>query len=115
LCAILLHFHSHVFALSTDIQKAFLQVQIQPDDRNFTRFICPSSTDNSIDTIYTFRFNVVPFGVSSFPFVLAAVLDLHLSKATSPVAADMKENIYVEDILCGCNTAAELLTYYKLS
>ena len=47
--------------------------------------------------------------------MLAAVLDLHLSKVASPVAADMKENIYVDNILSGCNTEDELLTYYKHS
>ena len=47
--------------------------------------------------------------------MLAAVLDLHLSKVVSPVAADMKENIYIDNILSGCNTEDELLTYYKQS
>ena len=47
--------------------------------------------------------------------MLATVLDLHLSKVVSPVAADMKENIYIDNILSGCNTEDELLTYYKQS
>jgi len=76
LCAILLRFRSHAFALSTDIEKVFLHVQLHPDDRDFTRFIWPSSTGEFI----TYRFAVVPFGSSSSPFMLAAVLDLHLSK-----------------------------------
>ena len=47
--------------------------------------------------------------------MLAAVLDLHLSKANSPVAIDMKDNIYVDNILSGCHTEQELLAYYKQS
>ena len=47
--------------------------------------------------------------------MLAAVLDLHLSKVVSPVALDMKDNIYIDNILSGCNTEEELLTYYKHS
>ena len=47
--------------------------------------------------------------------MLTAVLDLHLSKVASPVALDMKDNIYVDNILSGCNTEEELLTYYKHS
>ena len=112
LCSILLRFRSHAFALSTDIEKVFLHVQLHSDDRNFTRFIWPSSTD---DSFLTYRFAVVPFGSSSSPFMLAAVLDLHLSKVASPVVLDMKDNIYVDNVLSGCNTEEELLTYCKHS
>jgi len=111
LCSILLRFRSHAFALSTDIEKAFLHVQLDPDDRSFTRFIWPSSTDSATNFL-TYHLAVVPFGS---PFMLTAVLDLHLSKCTSPVAFDMKDNIYVDNILSGCNIEEELLTYYKHS
>ena len=47
--------------------------------------------------------------------MLAAVLDLHLSKAASPVAEDMKQNMYVNNILSSCNTEDELQAYYKQS
>ena len=110
LCGVLLLFRSHVFALLTDIEKAFLNVV-----KNFTRFLWLSSTDKSTDKLLTYRFAVVSFGASSSPFMLAAMLDLHLSKTSSPVAADMKQNIYVDNILSGCGTEDELLTYYKLS
>lgn len=39
LCSILLRFRDHNYALSTDIEKAFLHVQLHSDDRNFTRFL----------------------------------------------------------------------------
>jgi len=44
--------------------------------------------------------------------MLAAVLDLHLSKTSLPVASDMKQNIYVDNILSGCNTEAEIMQCY---
>ena len=91
LCGILLRFRSHAFALSTDIEKAFLHVKLHSEDRNFTRFLWLPSLDASPDEFLTYRFTVVPFGSSSSPFMLAAVLDLHLSKVVSPVAADMKD------------------------
>ena len=115
LCGVLLHFCSHAFALSADIEKAFLHVQLHPDDRNFTRFLWLSNTDKSTDKLLKYRCAVVPFGSSSSPFMLAAVPDLHLSKSSSPVAANMKQNIYVDNILSGCGTEDKLLTYYKLS
>ena len=39
--------------------------------------------------------------------MLAAVLDLHLSKGNSPISQDMKENTYVDNILSGCKTEDE--------
>jgi len=65
-------------------------------------------TDNSTNTIYTYRLDVIPFGASNF--MLAAVLDLHLSKVTSKAMIDIKENIDGDNI---CNTEAEVLTYHK--
>ena len=113
LCAILLRFRIHAFALSTDIEKAFLHVKLHPSDRNFTRFLWPSHLESNDIQFQTYRFTVVPFGASSSPFILGAVLDLHLSKSPLQVAADMRDNIYVDNILSGCNTEEELLAYYS--
>ena len=114
LCGVLLHFCNHAFALSTDIEKAFLHVKLHPDDRNLLNSY-GHQTQISQQISCTYHFAVVPFGSSSSPFMLAAVLDLHLSKSSSPFAADMKQNIYVGNILSGCSTEDKLLKYYKLS
>ena len=114
-CAILLRFRVHAFGLSTDIEKAFLHIKLHPSDRNFTRFLWPSDLESPDTEFQTYRFTVVPFGASSSPFMLGAVLDLHLSKSHLQVAADMRNNIYVDNILSGCSTEEELLTYYHQS
>ena len=77
LCAILLRFRAHIFAISTDIEKAFLHVKLHPSDRNYTRILWSPKPD---DEFQTYHFTVVPFGSSSSPFMLAAVLNLYLSK-----------------------------------
>ena len=115
LCAILIRFRDHHYALSTDIEKAFLHVQLHDDDRNFTRFLWPTHPEKPDSKLQVYRFAVVPFGSCSSPFMLAAVLNLHLSKTSSPVANDMKQNIYVDNILSGCDTEAEIMQYYTQS
>ena len=115
LCAILLRFRIHAFALSTDIEKAFLHIKLHPSDRNFTRFLWPLDFESSDTNFQTYRFTVVPFGASSSPFMLGAVLDLHLSKSHLQAAADMRDNMYVDNILSGCSTEEELLAYYSQS
>ena len=115
LCAILLRFRIHAFSLSTDIEKAFLHIKLHPSDRNFTRFLWPLDFESSDTNFQTYRFTVVPFGASSSPFMLGAVLDLHLSKSHLQAAADMRDNMYVDNILSGCSTEEELLAYYSQS
>ena len=39
LCAIIMHFRTHSYGLSTDIEKAFLYVTLKEADRNFTHFL----------------------------------------------------------------------------
>ena len=112
LCSILLQFRNHRYALSIDIEKAFLHVQLRNDDRNFTRFLWPAQPEKPDSKLQAYRFSVVLFGTCSSPFMLAAVLNLHLSKPSSPIANDMKQNIYVDNILSGCDTEAEIIQYY---
>ena len=65
LCSILLCFHLHSYALSTDIGKAF---RLHEDDRNFTHFLWPMQPENPDSAFQTFRFTSVPFGTASSPF-----------------------------------------------
>ena len=45
--------------------------------------------------------------------MLNATVNLHLSKFQRHVAANIKENIYIDNMLSGCNTEAEILEYYS--
>ena len=45
--------------------------------------------------------------------MLNATLDLHLSKFSSPVASDMKANLYVDNLISGCNSEDKVIDYYK--
>ena len=115
LCAILLRFRSHPFALSTDIEKAFLHVKLHQADRDFTRFLWPREPDYVDGDLQIYRFASVPFGTASSPFMLHATIDLHLYKFKSPVTGDISRNIYVDNIISGCTTEDQLIEYYYQS
>ena len=58
LCTLLLRFRSHKFALVTDIEKAFLHVQLAEGDRNYTHFLWLSKPDNPKSKFAIYRFRV---------------------------------------------------------
>ena len=110
---ILLRFRLHNFALSTDIEKAFLHVKLAECDRDFTRFLWLSDQNDPESKFVTYRFKVVLFGSTSSPFMLHATLDYHLNSHSSPVSIDMKNNLYVDNIISGCHSEEAILHYYK--
>lgn len=112
---ILLRFRLHYYALSTDIEKAFLHVKLDEQDRDFTRFFWLSDHANPESTLTTYRFKVVLFGSASSPFMLSATLDHHLNSYNSPVSHDMKNNLYVDNIISGCESEEAILQYYTES
>ena len=86
--------------LSADIEKAFLQLSISPQHRDFLRFFHPLG--NGKEIIY--RHCRVVFGVSSSPFLLGASLH-HLfeqsSLECSGVISKLKHSFYVDNCVSG--------------
>ncbi|XP_060601761.1 uncharacterized protein LOC132755002 [Ruditapes philippinarum] len=81
LCGILLRFRKHPIAIVADIERAFLQIELQRDQRDVTRFLWLKDIDNPMTNacnIQEFRFCRVPFGVVSSPFLLGATIEHHL-------------------------------------
>ena len=115
LCAVLLRFRLHCYALSTDIKKAFLHVKLDCRDRDFTRFLWLEDPTNPESPFVSYRFKVVLFGSVSSPFMLNATLDLHLKSFDSSVSRDMKKNLYVDNIISGCQSEEAVLQYYTES
>ena len=113
MCSILLRFRTFTYGLSTDIEKAFLHAGLDDSDRDFTRFFWLSNPKDPESKFQVFRFKTVLFGSASSPFMLNATLHHHLNHYDTPVAEDMKENIYVDNIISGCDQELEALAYYK--
>ena len=67
---ILLRFRAGNIVLVGDIERAFLNVQIHPEDRDSLRFLWVASIHNKESHIKVYRFKTVVFGVSSSPFLL---------------------------------------------
>ena len=112
LCSILLRFRTHTFAISTDIEKAFLQVHLHEKDRDFTRFFWLMNPSDPESELAVYRFRTVLFGAVSSPFILYATLYHHLQQHNTPLSKDIQTNLYVDNIISGSATEAEAVQYY---
>lgn len=113
MCSIIIRFRSFTYGLSTDKEKAFLHVGLDGDDKEFTRFLWLSDTKNPESEFQVFRLKTVVFGSTNFPFMLNAKLHRHLENYTTPVANDIKNNMYVDNVISGCDQETELISYYQ--
>jgi hypothetical protein len=114
-CHLLMRFRKHKIALTADIEKAFLQVGLQKSERDVTRFlwIKDLSKPPRLENIQEYRFQRVPFGIISSPFLLAATVRHHLNLSESDVAKKIVDNIYVDNVITGCESLEEAQNFYK--
>ena len=99
LVEILIRFRRWKIALTSDIQKAFLQIRVRREDQDVHRFFWMDQ-----DKVRIMRFDRGPFGNKSSPFLLNATIQWHLSQyPTSPVVYELRESMYVDDWLSGAD------------
>ncbi|KAH7700183.1 CBN-SRU-33 protein, partial [Aphelenchoides avenae] len=65
------------------------------------------------DNLVEYRFERVPFGLKSAPFLLAGVIKLHLESVGTPLALEMLKNCYVDNVLLTADTVSEALAKYR--
>ncbi|XP_076290996.1 uncharacterized protein LOC143214168 [Lasioglossum baleicum] len=117
--SILLRFRKGNIGVISDIRKAFLQISLDRNDRNFLRFLWI----NEGDDIVMLRHCRVVFGVSSSPFILGAVIAMHLDNVVSSLSCDPKaknmienvkklsESFYVDNCVTSVNTLDQLHSF----
>ena len=112
---LLMRFRLNKVALVADIEKAFLQVGLQPEDRDVTRFFwLKDATKPTLENnVQVLRFARVPFGMISSPFLLAATVKCHLNRAGTPVAKKISDNMYVDNIITRVATTKQADEFYK--
>ncbi|XP_071127721.1 uncharacterized protein [Mytilus edulis] len=112
--AILLRFRLNKYAVSTDIEKAFLNVGLDIEDRDVTRFFWLSKPTDPNSDLTTYRFKSVLFGATCSPFILNAVLSKHLNNHPVDFTDKLTKDLYVDNIVSSFESEEELLKYFKL-
>ncbi|UYV81161.1 hypothetical protein LAZ67_20000199, partial [Cordylochernes scorpioides] len=107
-------FRKYQVGVSSDIEKAFLQIGINEEDRDYLRFLWHTEDGRLI----TYRHKRVVFGITTSPYLLKATLSLHLDKAPEHLkitAEQLKSSFYVDNCLSSFQNVEETEKFVKES
>ncbi|GFX24193.1 uncharacterized protein TNCV_2436861 [Trichonephila clavipes] len=113
---LLIKFRVNPIAFVAHIKMAFLIIEIDESERDFTRFFWDENPGIDLENkrLDIFRMTRVLFGVKSSPFLLAATMKHHLKKYVDifpDTFNHLNQSLYVDDFLCGnVNVQAALTT-----
>ena len=102
LIGVLLKFRTHRIAFTADIEKAFLQNELNNQGRDATRFLWLKDINkslNSADNLEAYRFCRVLFGAAPSPFLLSATIRYHLHENDNWIAKDLTQNMYMDNVV----------------
>ena len=109
LCSLLIEFCFHTIVLLADIEKAFLQIDLNKEDQDYVCFLWVDNDGN----IVVFCFKRVPFGVNASPFLLNAVIKTHLETSKYPIMKKIKAKWYADNMVTRADNVEEALEIYK--
>ncbi|GFV76521.1 integrase catalytic domain-containing protein [Trichonephila clavipes] len=90
----------------SDIEKTFLQIEIQENDRKYLKFLWWEHGQK----LQCFQHKIVVFGISSSPFLLGATIECHLNNSPPHLmetAFKLKNSFYVDNYILSINSVEE--------
>ena len=112
---ILLRFREDRIGIVADIEKAFLNIEVDEKDRDCLRFLWVEDPFDDNSRIVIFRFCRVVFGVNCSPFLLNGTLRTHLQKYEHDdpeFVAKILRSLYVDDLVSGSKNKEEVKGLY---
>ena len=113
---ILLRFRLQKVALIADIEKAFLNISINPTQRDLLRFLWVKDSNAENLDIIIMRFTRLVFGLTCSPYILNATIRHHLESTVDSdrtFVDNVVSSMYVDDFASSFPTENEGLEMYK--
>ena len=113
---ILVRFRENRVALVGDIEKAFLNIEVDPRDRDCLRFLWVDDIRDNNLSIVVYRFCRVVFGLNASPFLLTGTIRHHLATFAGvdpEFVKRMVEGFYVDDLVSGDRTTGKAFALYE--
>ncbi|XP_029671985.1 uncharacterized protein LOC115240772 [Formica exsecta] len=107
LADILLRWRRHRYAIASDIEKMYRQIDVHPQDRDLQRIVWREGKDMDIKE---FQLNTVTYGLACAPYLAIRTLRQLADDEASrwPLGADvLRRDVYMDDVLTGAPTVAE--------
>ena len=115
---VFLKFREHKIGITDDIEKAFHQILIKPEDRNMLRLIWYENIDSVPMKMVQYRFCRLVFGLTPSPAILRGVIQHYLllhQKDYSQVAQFLLDSLYVDDLPGGTTDPTKGFEFYQLA
>ena len=115
LAGVFLRFRMNPIAFVADIERAYVQLALNPVDRDVTRFLWVKNVHEAVtdQNIIEFRFCRVIWGIISSSFLLAFAITYHLQKENNEICKDILKNIYVDNLASGTSCVNDAELYYR--
>ena len=113
---ILVRFRVYKVAMIADIEKAFLNIVIAPEHRDYLRFFWVDDIHDTSPNIITLRFARLVFGLTCSPAILNAVLHHHLTQYSTidpTFVTKVLKSLYVDDLASGSDNTESALELAK--
>ena len=113
----LLRFRMHQVALTADVAKAFLQIEIAESDRDYLRFLWFDDITKQEPKIIQMHYNRLLFGLTCSPAILSETIRHHIAKyqIASPKVVAILNRLYADDMSCGVSDTEEAFEIYRQS
>ena len=112
---ILMRFRTNKIAIISDIKQAFLNINVDPNHRDFLRFLWFDDINAESPQIIAWRFITLVFGVTSSPFLLNGTIREHSfnSDFDEEFITKFIEDLYVDDSISGIDSVQAGIEFYE--
>ena len=113
---ILLRFRAGTVVLIGDIEKAFLNISITPEYRDFLCFLWVDDVNSTDPEVVTYRFGRLCFRLVSSPFLLNATVRHHMAKYVKkdpPFIETVLNSLYCDDFVGTLNDESEAFLLFE--
>ena len=113
----LLRFRLHCIAITADIEKTFLQIEIKESDRNALRFLWFDDIRKPYPKVIQFKYCRLVFGLRPSPSILGATIKKHILKFADdcPEVVKILTRLYADDLSCSTNSIETALEIFHKS
>ena len=111
----LVRFRSQPIAITADIEKAFLQVEIDEKDRDMLRFLWYDDVLKPQPSVVQYRYRHLVFGLTCSPALLGATIHHHIAQYENdyPEVVKILKRLYADDLSCSVRTPLDAMNIYK--